>query len=310
MKGFFKVLGRTFAIVIVGIVVVITLFATGIIEKPVLIDTISGSHDAQTSQTKPVSSDNKTSTTSTTPEVSDNDIRHDERTETNTTISISTTDTSKIDEKYIPSALSIKLSGQYLEAFKKATYKLDKNDIGTRIVIKVGLQILQSKTIIYENDYHYYSLNYSASGNTRGGQFYNLKNCIERINSGKYIYTDCFGFVRLTHSIACYSINSYQPEKVEKLSGLYGYQGSYSAGTQIFSTSIKNGSVIYDTLTGYAANYGTINRHVAIFLYASGNHVVYMDQGGICAGEFTNGYIYSTASSKTPFKFNKFKSYS
>ena len=210
----------------------------------------------------------------------------------------------------VESVLNIKLTGSYLDAYNNATKYLSDStsDRNKKLVVKIGLQILQSKVIKYENALHFYSLSYSNSGGTPKAIKYNLKDCIDRINARQTIYTDCFGFVRLAHSIACYSINPSNPSSVSGLSGLYGYKGGYSqASTYSSLTSLKAGTVIYDRLTGTNGD-----RHVAMFLYATGNSVVYMDQGGIKAGEFTSDgsryYIYSNAV-RNPYKFNGFKNY-
>lgn len=224
-----------------------------------------------------------------------------------TSYSIQNNSTSSED---IPSALTIKLSGEYLDAFKQASKTISTSDTKSLTLIKVGLQILQSKTIKYENALHFYSLDYTSSGASAKAKTYSLKNCINRINNGERIYTDCFGFVRLVHSITCYTINNNSPESVSGISGLYGWKGAYSEGKNITSiNSIKSGAVIYDTKTGRDAGYSSNNRHVAMYLYANSNTVFYMDQGGIKSGQIKNeNYIYSSCNS-TPYKFNKFKNY-
>lgn len=207
----------------------------------------------------------------------------------------------------IASPLNIVLSGNYLSAYNSATKNLSNStsDRNRKLVVKIGLQILQSKTIKYENALHFYSLSYSTSAGTPKAKTYSLKDAIKRINAGERIYTDCFGFVRLTHSIACYAINPNNPGSVSGLSGLYGYIGAYSHSSKYSSLNVMNaGTVIYDRLTGSSGD-----RHVAMFLYANGNSVVYMDQGGIKTGEFkSSGYIYSAAVSN-PYKFNGYKDY-
>ena len=71
----------------------------------------------------------------------------------------------------------------------------------------------------------------------------------------------------------------------------------------------KPGAVIYDCLTGLDAGYSSGDRHVAMYLFRNGTEVVYMDQSGLHTGTYKNGnHIYST-SSKTPYKFNKFKNF-
>ncbi len=207
----------------------------------------------------------------------------------------------------IETPLNIVLSGNYLSVYKNATKNLSNStsDRNRKLVVKIGLQILQSKTIKYENELHFYSLSYSTSAGTPKAKTYSLKDAISRINAGQRIYTDCFGFVRLTHSIACYAINPSNPSAVSGMSGLYGYKGAYSQSSKYSSLGVLNaGTVLYDRLTGSSGD-----RHVAMFLYANGNSVTYMDQGGIKTGEFKNGsYIYSTAVSN-PYKFNGYKNY-
>lgn len=214
------------------------------------------------------------------------------------------------DVSNVPSALNISLTGDYLNAFNNASKTIPQSDTKSLILIKVGLQVLQSKTIKYENKLHFYSLEYSSSGGTAGAETYSLTNCITRINSGSRIYTDCFGYVRLVHSIACYTINRTSPASVSGISGLYGWKGAYADGGNITSMSnLKSGSVIYDTKTGKDAGYSSNNRHVAIYLYTNNSTIVYMDQSGIKTGQFkSGGYIYSAINS-TPYKFNKFKTY-
>lgn len=208
----------------------------------------------------------------------------------------------------LSSVLTIDLSGDYLKAYTEAVKSLSNSyeDLNKKLVTKIGLQILQSKTIKYENALHFYNLSYSSSGGTKNAKFYDLKDCIDRINSGKTIYTDCFGFVRLTYSIACFSQNSENPELVVGLSELYGYKGSYTGASITSLGKLNCGSVIYDRLTGSGS---TTNRHVAMFLYASGDNVTYMDQGGVFMGVYKDSsHIYSTAVSK-PYKFNTYKNY-
>ena len=207
----------------------------------------------------------------------------------------------------VSTPLTIKLSGSYLQTYNNATKNLTNSaaDKNRKLVAMIGLQILQSKVIKYENKLHFYSLSYTNSGASQGAKFYSLKDCIKRINAGKRIYTDCFGFVRLTHSIAAYSINPANPENVSGLGGLYGYKGSYT-GASISSLSKLNCStVIYDRLTGSGSS---TNRHVAMYLYSDGSSVVYMDQGGDYTGTYKYGsYIYYSKSN--PYKFNTFKDY-
>ena len=211
-----------------------------------------------------------------------------------------------VGAKDVPSALTIELSGEYLEVFNKAVKTLPEDDLNSRILIKVGLQILQSDTIKYKRHLHFYSLDYTNSCSVENKQKYSLTDAITRINADQFIYTDCFGFVRLAHSIACYTINSVNPASVAGLSGLYGYKGAYSQGATFDSmSSLKSGAVVYDTLTGS----GTGERHVAMYLYGTGNDIVLMDESGLrksCSFK-TDGYIYSESSN--PYKFNKFKNY-
>lgn len=206
----------------------------------------------------------------------------------------------------VSSVLNITLKGDYLTAYNNAVKGLSNStsDRNKKMVAKIGLQILQSKTIKYENRLHFYSLSYSSSGGSAGAVYYSLTDCINRINSGKRIYTDCFGFVRLVHSIACYTIDSSNPNSVSGLSGLYGHKGSYTGSSLSSLSKVSCGTVIYDRLTGSSGD-----RHVAMFLYASGNSVVYMDQGGIKTGEHKySSYIYS-ATGSNPYKFNTYKNY-
>ena len=174
------------------------------------------------------------------------------------------------------------------------------------MVAKIGLQILQSNVIKYENALHFYSLTYKSSGGSSKATYYDLKDCINRINKGQRIYTDCFGFVRLTHAIACYTLNPSSPESVSGLSGLYGYKGSYTGSNITSLGKLSCGTVIYDRLTGTGSS---TNRHVAIYLYTENGKVVYMDQSRIFTGEHKAGsYIYSAPGSR-PYKFNTYKNY-
>lgn len=285
MSKFRKIL----ACLCVCLIATITLFATGILETPVFLDIYQDKQYEETTK-KP--------------------------TETGTNLgssndgSVVISSSTSVDVNSIPSALKIKLTGDYLTAYNKATKSLPKDDKNSRVLVKVGLQILQANVISYENALHFYSLDYKASGSQRNKKTYSLLDCINRINEGKYIYTDCFGFVRLAHSIACYSLNNKNPENVSGLNGLYGYKGAYSQGKTYNSMSgFKAGAVIYDCLTGIEAGYSTTDRHVAMYLFRNGTEVVYMDQSGLHTGTYKNGnHIYST-SSKTPYKFNKFKNF-
>jgi len=215
----------------------------------------------------------------------------------------------KKDESFdVETALEIELTGSYLDVYKKSVAGLGDSaeDMNRRLVAKIGLQILQSGVIKYENELHFYSMTYNGSGGTPEAIYYDLENCIERINNGQRIYTDCFGFVRLTYSIACYTINSSNPGSVAGLSGLYGYRGSYT-GDKITSTDLLScGTVIYDRLTGTGS---TTNRHVAMFLYEEDGNVIYMDQSRVFSGEHQEGaYIYSKPGSRA-YKFNTYKNY-
>lgn len=208
----------------------------------------------------------------------------------------------------VESVLNITLSGTYLETYQKATKGLSNStvDRNRKMIAKIGLQILQSKVIKYENALHFYSLTYSASGGTAKAKTYNLKNCIDRINKGQTIYTDCFGFVRLTHSIACYTLNPSNPESVQGMSGLYGYKGSYTGAGITSLDKLACGTVIYDRLTGTGS---TTNRHVAMYLYTENGKVVYIDQSRIFSGEHKeSSYIYSKPGSRA-YKFNTYKNY-
>ncbi len=208
-------------------------------------------------------------------------------------------------EKY-NSVLTVNLSGSYLTHYNKAVKRLSNSDSDNKrkLITKIGLQILQSKVIKYENALHFYSLSYSSSGGSARAVKYNLKDCISRINSGKRIYTDCFGFVRLTHTIACYSINPSNPGSVSGLSGLYGYVGAYTGSSITSLDKLSAGTVLYDRLTGSNGD-----RHVAMYLYEENGTVYYMDQSRIASGTHKNSsYIYSPVGSN-PYKFNKFKSY-
>ena len=286
MSKFSKFFVRFFALVSVCLIATITLFATGIIDPPVILDIYDDKEYVEQTEDKDTQ----------------NSTNQNLSSSGNITISSNTS----TDVNSIPSVLTIKLKGDYLTAFNKATKNLPANDKNSRVLIKVGLQILQSKTISYENALHFYALGSKAAGYQRNAKTYNLRNVIDRINSGSYIYTDCFGFVRLTHSIACYTLNNKNPEEVSGLSGLYGYKGAYSQGKEFNSLQkLKSGAVIYDCLTGS----GSGERHVAMFLYSNGTEVVFMDQSGLHTGTFRNGnHIYSPISS-TPYKFNKFKNY-
>ena len=208
----------------------------------------------------------------------------------------------------VDTALNIELTGDYLDTYKKSVAGLGNSstDLNRKLVAKIGLQILQSKVIKYENELHFYSLTYSASGAVAGAVYYDLEDCIKRINNGKRIYTDCFGFVRLTYSIACYTINKNNPSSVAKMSELYGHKGAYTGASITSINKLSCGNVIYDRLTGTGS---TTNRHVAIFLYEENGNVIYMDQSRVFNGEHRAGsYIYSAPSSKA-YKFNTYKEY-
>ena len=275
MQNFFKAFNKLISFFIICFIAIIALHATGIVDPLTFLDVNGDNNNSQF-----------------------------------TSGSINSTAGYSVGSEDVSSALTIKLSGNYLTAFQKASKSVSKTDTKSLTLIKVGLQILQSKTIKYENALHFYSLDYANSGGTAKAKSYDLKNCINRINNGEKIYTDCFGFVRLVHSISCYTLNNYNPESVSGVSGLYGWKGAYSEGKDIVSiNNLKTGAVIYDRKTGRDAGYSSTDRHVAIYLYTQDGEIAYMDQGGLKTGQFVNdGYIYSTASS-TPYKFNKFKNY-
>ncbi len=207
-------------------------------------------------------------------------------------------------QENVKTPLNISLSGEYLSAYNKTACNLgnSQSDYNKKLVTKIALQILQSNVIKYENQLHFYALSYKGSGGTPKAVYYNLENCISRINKGERIYTDCFGFVRLAHAIACYQICPSDPSSVQSLSGLYGYKGAYSQGKSFSAlSSVTAGSVIYDLSGG--------GRHVAMFLYSNGNDVVYCDQGGLKSGEYLGGgQIYSPVYSN-PYRYTASKSY-
>ena len=271
------------------LVAVFTVFATNSFETPFIIDIYDDRHYEQPETNKHVNTNAQPEE----PDKNDNSVV------------VSTTNT-EIDVNAIPSVLTIRLSGNNLIAFNKATKTLPADDHYSRILIKIALQLLESNTLVFEQADHYYSLSFKKSGYQINAKTYNLKNCITRINQGQYVYCDNFGFLRLAHSIACYTINKSNPELVKGLSGLYGQKGTYSEGITFNAMkSLKSGAVIYDCLTGPK----TGERYVAMFLYTNGTEVVFLDHCGIHTGQFqNNSYIYSSISSPA-YKFNKFKNY-
>lgn len=300
MGKIYKILLSTFGIIALGLALVMGLFFAGIIESPVLINIYDNSQYAQTVDNPTA---NQTDINQGQTDSQDSAQSNQNTTQNN---SQTTSQNSYQNVNSVPSALNIKLTGKYLAAYENAVKNLANNDLYSKMIIKIGLQILQQNVIIYEDDYHYYSNSYSGAGNKKGAIYYNLENCIKLINNNSKIYTDCFGFTRLTYCIACYTINSKNPENVEGLNQMYGFKGSFGSG-KTFNTlsSIKGGAMLYDTITGSGS---TKDRHVAIFLYSSGNTVTYMDQSGIFTGTFTGSYIYAP-NARTPYKFNKTKNF-
>jgi len=294
MSTFFKVLGRTFIVILVCFVAVAGLLISGAFEMPIFVDTTKSAPLVST-YTKTNTSNSNSSSGSSNSSSSNN----------SNTIVISTTNSST-GVNSIPSALTIKLEGKYLEAYTNATSNIPVSDTKSRILIKVGLQILQSGTITYEYALHYYSLNYTHSASEQKVKQYNLLDAINRINQKKTIYTDCFGYARLTHVIAAYTINPKDPGSVEGLGNMYGLKGGYADGKTYNNLSVlKNGAMLYDCVTGSGGG----SRHVAIFLYAKGNSVTYMDQSGLHTGEFKGTYIYAVKGSAKPYNFNKYRNF-
>jgi len=222
--------------------------------------------------------------------------------------STSTSTSALNSAKWYTSPLKITLSGNYLTTYNNAVKGLSKNNEDDRkreLVVHIGLQILQSEVITYENALHYYSLNYTTTCDKASKDTYSLTNAISRINSKSKIYTDCFGFARLSHCIAAYAINPSHPENVSGLNKMYGWQGGYANSSKIGDSSkLTTGSVIMDRTTGS----GSGNRHVAIFLYASGDKLIYMDQKGIFTAKWKYSSVYCDAVSK-PYKFAYAKDY-
>jgi hypothetical protein len=142
MSKFSKILA-CFFVCVIGL---IALFATGVLEAPIFLDIYQDKQYEETIKTP-------TQTGSQLGSSNDGSI----------VISSSTS----VDINSIPSALKIKLTGDYLTAYNKATSSLPKDDKNSRVLIKVGLQILQAKVISYENALHFYSLDYKASGSQR-----------------------------------------------------------------------------------------------------------------------------------------------
>lgn len=246
-------------------------------------------------------------------QVSEHSINTESAQTTNTNSNDATYSTKSNTPNYLVnnSPLKIMLDGEYQSAFLNATNKLSSSstDNYKKLVAKIGLQILQSNTIVYENDYHYYSLSYTNNAGSAHKQYYSLESAIVRINSGQKIYTDCFGFVRLTFSIACYSVNKTSPQNVAGLNSLYGYAGGFQNTSKITSPlNLNCGTMIADRITGNNVN--STDRHVAIFLYKDDNTYYYIDQDGIHSASFSYSgkYIYSSVYS-SPYKFNCFRNF-
>ncbi len=123
---------------------------------------------------------------------------------------------------------------------------------------------------------------------------YSLTYAIQTINSGKKIYTDCFGYVRLAYCIAGYQFFQDAPNKY---TSVYEWRGGYN-GAKFGENNIINkldvGTCIQDQISG-GKNYNS-DRHVAMYLYVEDDGTVhYVDQGGIRTGT----YVYETHYSKS-----------
>ena len=159
MSKFSKIFLRIFAGLSVCFFITIALFATGVIEAPVFLNIY------QDKQYDDLNSS------------ADNGKYYSDVSNGGGALNIAA------DPNKVPSALTITLKGDYLTAFKKATKTFGSKDTKSQILIKVGLQILQSKTIRYERALHFYSLSYSNAGNAQFAKSYSLNNCINRINA-------------------------------------------------------------------------------------------------------------------------------
>ena len=288
MSNFFKIIGRTFIVIFICVAALAGLFLSGIVELPIAVDTTKNASTEYIS-----ASVNKESST---PSTSSNGGK---------TITLSSNNSSSsTTADSVKTPLNIKLTGDYLKAFNNTVKKLSSSEVKNNLIVKIGLQILQSKTISYENALHFYSLSYTNSAGTPKAKTYSLKDTINRINAGKTIYTDCFGFARLTYCIAAYQINPSNPGSVSGLKNMYGWTGGYGDGQSYSSlSSLKGGTMLYDRLTGSNGD-----RHVAMFLFNSGNDVTYMDQSGIHTGTFKGTYIHATKGGN-PYKFNKMRNF-
>ena len=144
MSKFSKVFFRIFAGICVCLIATITLFATGLVEPPVFLDIYQDKQYEEIASSDDSKSDFNSSSN-----------------KTDGSLSISTSN-GAVSADSVPSVLNIKLSGDYLTAFKKSVKNLSSSDIKSQVLIKVGLQILQSNTIRYENALHFYNLDISV----------------------------------------------------------------------------------------------------------------------------------------------------
>ncbi len=211
-----------------------------------------------------------------------------------------------VNPEDIVTPLTFELNSTYKIYFMNASAQLDSNDIDygkNLVLLKVALQIRQLNPITWDDGYHYYMIGGKDKYNTTHANhgekaFYDLEDCIDNLNKigngelsagGYRHYTDCFGFMRLSYSIAAYHFDSENPANVSGLGSVYtskyeghtpgGYGGSEMKNPDDIS-KLKPGCAIYDriTYTSDGEPYGG-NRHVAMYLYTKENgEIVYLDQ--------------------------------
>lgn len=246
----------------------------------------------------------------------------------------------EVDPDTIASPLNNPLEGKYRQWFLE-TSKRCSDDIKRLTLVKIALQILQ-RGIIYQYAIHKYSEKFNGlsnkpnycnntnnkhrycdiSGCTNCYQYkkvdYNLSTTINILNAGKVfgyyrewnnntdygvIFTDCFGFVRLSHAAMGYFLS---PDSPRSNTSVYEWGGSYegSPHTSTSLSTLKVGTCIQDRLTGPG------DRHVAMYLYTGDDGTVYyIDQGGLCTAKFKKGSDNKYTITDGNYRFNTYIDY-
>lgn len=137
----------------------------------------------------------------------------------------------------------------------------------------------------------YYNLNDAVTALNSGPKFSYYRHRNDKYDEG-YLFTDCFGFVRLAHCLMGYS---YGASDIEDYTNVYEYAGGFDGATITSLNDLKVGTCIQ------------ASGHVAMYLYTEedGETVHWIDQGGIkSTAIYVGGKIKGSG-----YTFYKYKNY-